>query len=168
MTDISRFLHIKTPNGSYFVDNPIAITSIETTNPLYSLVLKHVYAMYKTSGKHMVFKKMLTDFNKGFGIIQDNLSYNIITETMCVIANSPPSFTDHDIAEIFFRMHNELVGILDAHTGPAKLDIPQIINAMNKNSQFNHHIEHSITFNGLTIEVIIDTKCYQLKYRSID
>jgi hypothetical protein len=163
-----RYLSFKTENGSYSVDNPSALQPIDSMSDLYSKSLKHVHAMVETSGKHMSFMRVLHDDNMGFGIIHNDCSYNIVTETRLVLLEAPSTYTDADMAAVFFQLLKELVGILISETGPAKLDLPQIKDAMDKNKQYHHHITHTVTLNGLTVDATIATRCYQIKYISIN
>lgn len=167
MTDpsILRYITMRGTGGLYYIDNPKAIIPIESINPFYSLILKHVFHVKDNPKKYI--GKTIVDDNRGYGIIYGDTSYNIETVTTISILSSVPNMSDSDIIEGFTGLHDELVTTLDAEIGSHKIEISKITDAMSKVKKYKREINHVVTRNGIKIMVNIHVKCYQKKYDNI-
>jgi hypothetical protein len=167
MSDLSvlRYITMRGSGGIYYIDNPNSIVPIETINPFYSLILKHVFHVKDNPLKYI--GKTVFDDNSGYGIVHGDISYNIETETTITILSSVAHMSDHDIIALFPGLHDELVTTLDSETGPHKIDMSKIIDGMSKMRKYKREINHVVTNNGIKIMVTIIVKCFQKKYDKI-
>ncbi len=162
---IPRYIMMKGSYGKYYLDNPEAIVHIETINPFYSLILKHLYLVKDNPTKYI--GKTIVDENLGYGIVYGEMSYNIETVTTISILSSIPDMSDSDIIEGFTGLHDELVTTLDSEIGPHKLEISKIIDAMSRVRKYKREINHVVSRNDIKIMINIHVKCYQKKYDQI-
>lgn len=162
---VPRYIMMRGSYGKYYLDNPEAIVRIETINPFYSLILKHVFLVKDNPEKYI--GKTIVDENLGYGIVYGDTSYNIETVTTISILSSVPDMSDEDIIEGFTGLHDELVTTLDSEIGSHKLEISKITDAMSKVRKYKREINHVVTRNGIKIMVNIHVKCYQKKYDKI-
>ncbi len=162
---VLRYTAIRGRDGLYYIDNPKAIVPIETINPFYSLILKHVFLVKYNPLKYI--GKTVLDDNSGYGIVYGDISYNIETETTISILSSVSHMSDSDVIALFPILHDELVTTLDAETGSHKIDISRIMDGMPKMKKYKREINHVVTNNGIKIMVTIIVKCFQKKYDKI-